>query len=310
MKTLHTTVESADGVQRAIRGWLPADSPATKTLLIAHGMAEHGARYQRMARPLVERGYAVYAPDHRGHGDTSPDPADIGHFADEGGWEVAVGDLEHWVSWCKAQHPDNKLGLLGHSMGSLLTLTLLEGASAAQLDAAVLSATTGKPPAIAKAGRYIARLERMRLGKRGHSKLLDKLSFQDFNSKFKPNRTAFDWLSRDEAEVDAYIADPRCGFLCTVQLWIDLLDATSLITKDDALARIPTGLPLYLFAGGKDPVGDMGKSVQSLHGDLQRLGLTDLALRLYDGARHETLNETNRDEVTQDLVDWLEAKLA
>lgn len=273
---------------------------------IAHGMAEHGARYERVAEALTEKGIAVYANDHRGHGRTIDGKWVQGHFADEGGWALAVQDLRDHIDRERQLHPGLPTILMGHSMGSLLTQQFMYE-HAEVIDAAVLSGTNGRPPFIAKIGRLLARFERWRQGAHGQSSIIEAMTFKDFNKKFKPNRTEFDWLSRDEDEVDLYIADPLSGFMCTNQLWIDLLDATAVFTRSENQARVPKSLPVYLFAGGRDPVGDDGASVRGLAEDYASAGLTDVTLKIYEDARHETLNETNRDEVTADLLTWVDA---
>jgi alpha-beta hydrolase superfamily lysophospholipase len=306
MRASTTTLPAADGCQRFLYCWLPDGEPRA-ALHIAHGMAEHAARYARVAEALTGAGYAVYANDHRGHGRTAS-KEDLGFFAEEDGWAVVVADLRDFVAHIRAQHPGIPVALMGHSMGSLMAQQYLYE-HGDTVDAAVLSGTNGKPPAIATLGRYIARFERMRLGRRGRSAVIDAMSFQDFNKKFKPNRTGFDWLSRDEVEVDKYVADPLCGFLCTIQLWIDLLDAIPVFTSDENQRRVRKDLPIYLFSGDRDPVGEMGKSVRSLADDYTAAGVTDVTCKLYEGARHETLNETCREEVTADLLAWLGAHL-
>ncbi len=309
MQTSTATSRASDGLDRFVYEWLPDPGSAVRGVVhICHGMAEHAARYARLAQALTDHGLAVYAHDHRGHGQTHPEEADRGFFAADEGWELCVRDVGDMVARARERHPDVPLVLMGHSMGSLFVQDYL-GSQSTDVDAAVLSGTSGKPPAIATLGRLIARLERMRLGNKGQSGIIDAMSFQDFNKKFKPNRTGFDWLSRDEAEVDVYVADPACGFLCSVQLWIDLLDAVKRFTTDAHQREIRNDLPVYLFAGDKDPVGENGESVRALAADYEKAGLTEVTCTLYADARHETLNETNRDEVTADLLVWLDKRL-
>jgi alpha-beta hydrolase superfamily lysophospholipase len=289
-----------DGQNLLARRWLP-EGPPRVVVQIAHGLAEHSARYARLATVLNAAGYAVYANDHRGHGPEAL-PADLGHFADEGGWDKVVGDLWTLNRRIAAEQPGVRIVFLGHSLGSFLGRGFISQHSDA-LAGAALSGSSGKPPAIATLGRLIARAERLRLGKRGKSQLIFQMWFGDFNKPFQPSRTAFDWLSRDEREVDAYVADPLCGFPFTTQLAIDVLDALPRVTSRESLASIRKDLPIYVFSGERDPVG---ANIQGLIGDLKAAGFTKLTTRIYPGARHETLNETNRDEVTLDLIAWLD----
>jgi alpha-beta hydrolase superfamily lysophospholipase len=293
-----------DGQSLLGRRWLP-DGPPRAIVQIAHGLAEHSARYARIAGALNAAGYAVYANDHRGHGPKAA-PADLGHFADEGGWDKVVGDLWTLNRRIAAEQPGTPIIFLGHSLGSFLGRSFIAEHSDA-LAGAALSGSNGKPPPIATLGRLIARAERLRLGKRGKSQLIFQMWFGDYNKPFKPARTAFDWLSRDARQVDAYVADPLCGFPFTTQLAIDVLDALSYVTGRESLAPIRKDMPLYVFSGERDPVG---ANIQGLIGDLKAAGLTRLTTRIYPDARHETLNETNRDEVTRDLVAWLDGAVA
>jgi alpha-beta hydrolase superfamily lysophospholipase len=289
-----------DGQSILARRWLPEEGQRG-VVQIAHGLTEHSARYARLAAALNAAGYGVYANDHRGHGPKAA-AADLGHFADEGGWDKVVGDLWALNRRIAAEQPGRPIIFLGHSLGSFLGRGFIAQHSDA-LAGAVLSGSSGKPPAIATLGRLIAREERLRLGKRGKSQLLIQMWFGDFNKPFKPARTAFDWLSRDEKEVDAFVADPLCGFPFTTQLAIDVLDALPRVTSRQSLAPIRKDMPIYVFSGERDPVG---ANIQGLIGDLEAGGFTRLTTRIYPGARHETLNETNRDEVTRDLIAWLD----
>jgi alpha-beta hydrolase superfamily lysophospholipase len=289
-----------DGQNLLARRWLP-ERPPRAIVQIAHGLAEHSARYARLAAALNAAGYAVYANDHRGHGPKAA-PADLGHFADEGGWDKVVGDLWTFNRLIAAKQPGIPIVFLGHSLGSFLGRGFLSQHSDA-LAGAALSGSNGRPPAIATLGRIIAREERLRLGRRGKSDPILKMWFGEFNKPFKPARTAFDWLSRDEKEVDAFVADPLCGFPFTTQLAIDVLDALPRVTSRQSLAPIRKDLPIYVFSGERDPVG---ANIQGLIGDLKAAGFSKLTTRIYPGARHETLNETHRDEVTRDLIAWLD----
>jgi alpha-beta hydrolase superfamily lysophospholipase len=289
-----------DGLSLLARRWLPDGRPRA-VVQIAHGLAEHSARYARLASALNAAGYAVYANDHRGHGPKAA-PADLGHFADEGGWSKVVGDLWTMNRLIAAEQPGAPIVFLGHSLGSFLGQDFVFRHSDA-LAGAVFSGSSGKPPAIATVGQVVARAERLRLGKRGKSGLLGQMWYGAYNKPFEPGRTAFDWLSRDEKEVDAYVADPYCGFPFTNQLAIDVLDALPGLLAPERLARIRKDLPIYIFSGERDPVG---ANIKGLIDDLKAAGFSRLTTRIYPDARHETLNETNRDEVMRDLIAWLD----
>ncbi|HCH66754.1 MAG TPA: alpha/beta hydrolase [Deltaproteobacteria bacterium] len=312
MQTETSFFPAADGTPRHVIDWRPdPGTPIRAALHIAHGMAEYSARYARLAEALTAAGFAVSAADHRGHGRTTEEGPERGIFAESDGWRLATDDVRDMVRRLRAQYANVPLVVMGHSMGSLLVQQILTDNDevARMLSGAVLSATSGKPPFIASVGRLVARFERWRLGPRGRSPIIHALTFQDFNKHFKPARTEFDWLSREASSVDAYVADPDCGYPCSVQLWIDVLDSVAHITSDAAQSNIRTDLPIYLFSGERDPVGDMSRSVRSLERDLQRVGVTNLTCTIYPEARHETLNETNREEVVRNLLEWLEARV-
>jgi alpha-beta hydrolase superfamily lysophospholipase len=274
---------------------------------VAHGLAEHGARYARLAEELTGRGFAVCANDHRGHGKSAARAEDLGYFGDAAGIESCADDLASMIETWRCEWPGVPVVLLGHSMGSFITLRFLSRHSEL-IDGVVLSGSNGKVPPFFGLLRGLIRFERWRLGKRSRSKLVDKLAFGDMNRRFEPGRTQRDWLSRDPQEVDKYIADPFCGFVATTQLWYDLAQAMKWVENTEALGAVRNDLPIYLFAGSDDPINDHLRGLERLVGTLRRAGLTDIEQRFYPEGRHEMLNDINRDEVTADLVEWLERK--
>ncbi|WP_095169810.1 alpha/beta hydrolase [Pseudomonas sp. Irchel 3H3] len=295
-----------DHSQLFVNQWLP-EGTLKAVILVSHGMAEHSARYARLAEQLCNQGYGVYALDQRGHGQTATNGV-LGHYADADGWCKVVGDLASLNQHIGQQHPGVPIVLLGHSMGSYIAQAYLLHHSAS-LHGAVLSGSNFQPVALYRAARLIARFERWRQGPTGRSALLEWLSFGSFNKAFKPNRTAFDWLSRDPDEVDQYVRDPLCGFRCSNQLWIDMLGGLQQISKASNLAQIDPGLPLLVIGGECDPVSE-GKRLTSLAEALRRAGSQGLELKIYPQARHELFNESNRDEVTADLLTWLAGALS
>lgn len=309
MRTSTFRLEVDDGAQPFVRCWEP-DSGAPKAVLqLAHGMAEHSARYERVAQALTAAGYVVYANDHRGHGHTAPQRADLGFFGERDGFGRAVRDLLALSDRIERDRPGLPLFLMGHSMGSMLVrLYLFQAAS--RLAGVVLSGFSGRNGPLALVGLQLGKLERLRVGARGVSKLLQFTSVGVYNLPFRPTRTPFDWLSRDAAEVDKYAADPLCGFDLTVQGWLDVYGGLLAIEREADIARLPKDLPLYLFAGSLDPVGGDNKRGRWFLDALRRAGMRDVTERFYPEARHETLNEINRVEVERDLVAWLDAAFA
>jgi len=300
----HTTfwLTANDHSRLYVNQWLP-DTPPKALIMVSHGMAEHGGRYARLAEALCGAGYGVVALDQRGHGRTA-DEGTLGLFAERDGWNKVVGDLASLNQHIGQQLPGVPIILLGHSMGSYIAQAYLLHHSAS-LHGAILSGSNFQPVALYRAARLIARAERLRQGLRGRSALIEFLSFGSFNKAFKPNRTAFDWLSRDPDEVDRYRHDPLCGFRCTNQLWIDLLGGLQQISKASNLAQIDPGLPILIMGGECDPVSE-GKRLKSLANALREAGCQNLELSIYPQARHELFNETNRDAVTADVLTWLD----
>lgn len=304
MKKTRFPLTASDGTELSALSWRP-DTPPKASLLIVHGLAEHAERYDRLAGALTSSGYAVCACDLRGHGQTAKTGADLGFFAERNGWGRCLDDLRELNRHLASQNPARPIFLLGHSMGSTLArhFMALHGEG---LVGVVLSAASGQPTPMASLGRLTARLERLRLGRRGTSRLLESLTFEAFNRRFKPARTPFDWLSRDAAEVDKYIADPLCGFSASVQLWIDLLDGWAWVSRPKNLAAIPRELPILVVSGAHDPVSEGTKTLLPMLERYREAGLKKVEHKFYPEARHELFNETNREEVTADLIAWLD----
>jgi len=297
-----------DGSSVALYRWPAPTQPIKAAVQIAHGLAEHAARYDRLAEALTRAGYAVFANDHRGHGHTAQRPTDYGHLADRDGFQRVVEDLYAVNRYIAAQLPDIPRVLMGHSFGSFATQQYL-ATYGDSIVAAVLSGTNSGVAKLVRGGVAVASLERLRVGRRNRSELLQQLSFGSYNRAFEPTRTEFDWLSRDAAEVDKYVADPLCGFPMTTQTWNDLMRGLIQIEAPALQARVPKHLPVYIFAGDTDPVGRAGKGPRKLAESYARAGLTRVTLKLYPGGRHEMLNEINREEVTSDLIGWLNANV-
>ncbi len=294
-------VHASDGHIIPVFTWSSA-RPARGVVQILHGLGEHSARYGRLAAALTAEGYHVVAHDQRGHG------ANIaygtqGFFADENGWQYVVSDVGTVRAAIGEHFPGLPVVLLGHSMGSYVAqAAMLQDAK--PYAALALSGSTFSPRISVWLGRWLARFERLRVGPRSISRTLTRQTFGQYNKVFEPTRTAFDWLSRDEAEVDSYIEDAWCGFHATTQLWIDLMTGIISISSIKALKALPGTLPVYVFGGGADPIS-AGDRLSVLAAALDAAGVGNVVLKVYEDARHEVFNETNRDQITADLIAWL-----
>ncbi len=288
----------ADGVTVVYRSWL-ATADLRGVAVIAHGASEHSGRYDRFAAALAAAGFAVLAPDHRGHGLTaaSTGPGAIG----ERGLDGVLDDLAGVVALGRTAAPTVPLVLIGHSMGSVIALRYAE-TRGDQLAALVLSGPLGVVPGV---DETIAELEGAVSGGLGGSPV-DALGA--FNAAFEPARTPYDWLSRDPAEVDAYLADPLCGDDLPLTYGYLLAVLQGVRDGADRAGDLPDGLPVLVTAGERDPVSDGTVQARALAERLQAGG-AQVSERYYPDARHEILNETNRDEVEADVVGWLDASV-
>lgn len=278
------TYTSADGTRIAAYRWDPDGDPRAAVQL-AHGMGEHAKRYGHVARALNDRGYVVYAQDHRGHGATA-DPDALGNLG-TGSWPALVADIGLLSARIRSEHPGGlPLIVLGHSMGSFAVQQYLLDHSA-DVDAVVLTGTA-----------VIDLLEPA-------LDLDQPLDLSLFNAAFQPARTDFDWLSRDESVVDAYVADPLCGFGIDTESAKAMFVGARRLAEPGHVARMRKDLPVYIAVGENDPVNGGLTLLTPLIDRYQAAGLTDVTVRTYPGARHEVHNETNNAEVIGDLAGWL-----
>jgi len=329
-----TYFESHDGAKLNLYRFSPDESPAKKpgaVLHIVHGMAEHALRYKRLAKRLSDEGIEVWAADQRGHGKTAdlninkPEKGGLlGHCADVNGSACVTADIHALNIKIHTTHPGVPLFLLGHSWGSFIVQNYIEyshflpalkpedqyqnRSSTATINGCILSGTKGPGGFMVKAGVPLMASIAALHGQRNGSRLSKAIADGSYNKSFKPNRTAFDWLSRDNDEVDNYTSDPLCGFLCSSGFYRDLVKLLYNIHRPDAMTRISNSLPIYVFSGSADPVGDMGKSPTDLVNIFRQNGINDCEFVLYPGARHEILNETNREEVIDNLLSWIKKR--
>ncbi|MFD0916302.1 alpha/beta fold hydrolase [Pseudahrensia aquimaris] len=300
------TLPRSDDAQVQIYSLAPASPRAI--VHINHGMAEHADRYEQFAEALSAAGYAAIAHDHRGHGNSFAPDTPQGHYG-PGGFATVIEEVQVVQAHARETWPGLKLISFGHSMGSIIAFnnalrhpTTIDGL--ALWNSGV---ETGALGAVFKA---ILKTERFFKGSDVPSQMAQKLTFQAWNKAFVPNRTDFDWLSRDEIEVDKYIADPLCGFPVTIGLWLELLDAIYFAADNQNLANLPNTLPVHLLAGDQDPCSLKGEAVRNIETRMSRAGLNDVTFTLLKDTRHESLNELNRDETTADFIAWLDKRFA
>lgn len=301
-------INTPDKQELSARKYNP-DAPAEAVVIMVHGMAEHQKRYAAIAEELRSNFIAVYTYDLRGHGNTAGRQENIGFFAPKNGHEIVVKDLHLLVEIAKKEEPDKPLFLMGHSMGSFVCRNYIIKHSQ-EINGLILSGTAAGAGFLGKLGMVVATFTGLLMGKKHPSKLMDALSFGDFNKNFKPNRTKFDWLSKDHAAVDKYIEDPYCGSIFSAQFFKDMLKLVERANSSSETKSISKkDIPILLFSGDKDPVGDFGKGVKKVKDMYHEAGFPDIELILYPEGRHEMLNETNKAEVHSDLTDWLERKI-
>ena len=284
----------------------PIDYGSIKGVVqISHGMAEYSNRYSRFALELCKAGYAVFISDHVGHGASIKDREMLGFFGEENGEETFIDDLKTLTDMAKAEYPDLPFFMIGHGMGSLIArkYTAKYGYL---LDGVIYSGTSGENPALG-VGILLANAMIKQNGPMHRSDLLDTIAFGAYNRKTK-KRTERDWSTRDESEVDKIIADDLCGYKYTVSGMKVLFTTLKQVTTRRWYNTIPLSMPIFLISGSMDPVGDYSKGVTEVYRMLKKTGHRNVSMKIYEGARHEILNEINRDEVYADIIEWLDEK--
>ncbi len=302
------TLRSPSGAALAWR-CQQAISPERGVLMISHGLAEHCARYARFAAFMAERGFHVYAHDHRGHGATTASDAPLGRYAGNHGVAKVVADVRAMRDMVAARHPGLPVILFGHSMGGLIALNSVEDDPGRYAGLAVWNSNFN-PGLAGRAAQVILAAEKMFKGSDVPSGILPKLTFGAWGKSIAGHQTEFDWLSHDPAEVDLYIKDPLCGFDASVSMWIDLFELTFSGARPDRLRNLPSGLPVHLVGGGEDPATNGGREIRWLAERMEKAGLQQVTTVIYPTMRHETLNEIDRDRAMGEFAEWCLAAMA
>ena len=303
---------SHDGTS-TIKGlvWAPASSQGQRAtaprgvVQIVHGMSEYVGRYDEFARHLVDQGFVVCATDHIGHGKSVASPDKLGCLPTHGK-KTLIEDVHELRKTVTSRYSrQTPYVLFGHSMGSFIVRAYLarhgEGVSAA-----IICGTGQQPLVLSRAGNFLARRLAASKGEDYRSTLLDGMGAGSFAKQIPDARTPFDWIATDPAVVDAYIADELCGAMFSVGGYATLTDLTAEVVTPACAAKVPKELPVLFIAGADDPVGACGKGVRQAADLLRRAGVSDVQMKLYDGMRHEILNEPGRAQVYTDVVTWIE----
>ena len=283
--------------------WIP-DGEIKAVVQIVHGIAEYAQRYDGFAQFLNSRGILVVAEDHMGHGKSICDATPKGCFA--GGWHTAVKDTYRLLKNTMEEFSGVPFILFGHSMGSFMARTILARHPNSGISGAVICGTAWMPNAVIGAGKAVADLICKKDGEQNPSAFLQKMMFGSYNSKVEHPRTASDWLSRDSRIVDAYEADPLCGFVPSAGLVRDMMTGLQYIQDPKNLNAMKKDLPVYFIAGGDDPVGGYGEGVKQAAEEFKKHGMIQVDLKIYHLCRHEIHNEINRQEVYEDVASWIE----
>lgn len=286
--------------------WTP-DSQVRAVLQIVHGIAEYVERYDGFANFLNRQGILVVAEDHMGHGKSISQECPQGYFA--GGWQTAVDDTYRLTRDTMAEFRDVPFILFGHSMGSFMARTILAKYPDSGITAAVICGTGWQPAPVLAAGKAACALVCRAKGERAPSPLLQAMAFGTYNRKVEHPRTPYDWISRDNSVVNAYKADPLCGFTPTAGLMRDMMEGIAYIQREENLAKMGKALPVLFIAGGDDPVGSYGAGVRTAAEAFRKAGMERVDVRIYPLCRHELLNEINREEIMDDVSRWIDGVL-
>lgn len=295
---------SSDGKTKihAIK-WLP-DNEVKAILQISHGMLEHIERYHNFATYMAEYGILTVGNDHLGHGSSITSEEKRGYFSEDDGNSVLIEDMHTLMNIIKDENPNIPYFILGHSMGSFLTRQLIT-LYGNQISGAIISGTGQQPVLLVKIGILITKVLADFKGWNYRSKFVDFLAMGGNNNKFKPARTKFDWLTRDDEIVDNYISDSRINFTFTLNGFYNLFKSILLMNDNENLEKIPKNLPMIFLSGESDPVGNFGKDVSKAFNMYNNLGMKNISMKLYSGDRHEILNELNKEQVYDDIVMWI-----
>lgn len=284
--------------------WIPEGKAPICILQIIHGMAEYIERYDEFAQNMAHKGILVVGEDHLGHGKSVGENGTYGYICERDPATVVVRDAHRLKKMIQEQYPGVPYIILGHSMGSFILRNYLCRYGTG-IQAAIIVGTGMQPKAALAAGKIVAAVQKLFKDSKYPSGLLNAIAFGSYNRKIKGNRTVMDWLTKDEKIVDAYIQDPLCGFTFTINGFQTIFELVSRLYKRENLEKMPKELPVLFVSGADDPVGDYGKGVNKACRSFMDVGMENVQMKLYSDDRHEILNETDRENIYEDIYLWI-----
>lgn len=306
MQSTTFTFKTHDEEEISAYKWSPDEAPKA-VLVVIHGLADHAGRYQELAEHATKKGYVVYAPDLRGHGKTAGAASRLG-IIDNDGWNSILNDLQILSTQIQSDFPNLPFFLFGHSLGSEIAQDYIIRWGS-KLKAVVLSAPQSQQPLyILLFGEMLGKGEIKKLGPLAPSPTFKKLSWEKFNKPFTPVETDYDWISTDSKEVKKYIDDPYCGWVPSTMFATEIIRGFKRISKKSNRESIPNTLPIFVLCGTQDSSNNFGKNVKNLVKKYKGLG-KQIECKYYLEKRHDLLHETNREEVTEDIIQWFESHL-
>lgn len=307
-KTIFTFLSSDGKTQIHCVRWAPEAGEIKGILQITHGMVEYIERYESFAEFMNTKGYLVVGHDHLGHGESVDSPENWGFFADKNGSDVLIEDMHKLRTMTQETYPGLPYFMLGHSMGSFLLRKYL-CIHPDKLRGAVIMGTGHQPDGVLKFGKGLCRMLARFHGWHYRSNFIQKMAFAGNDNKFRGENLKNSWLTKDVEIVKAYSESPKCTFQFTLNGFYNLFDTIWFDNRAENVAKTPKKLPLFFVSGEDDPVGGFGAGVKKVYNTYEALGMNDITWKLYKSDRHEILNELDRQQVYEDIYNWMEVRL-
>lgn len=282
---------------------VPENQKPKAIIQVVHGMCEYFGRYKEFSDFMSDNGYGVAGDDHLGHGRTAQTDEEKGFFAEYNGWRFLVRDEKRMTDIIKARFPDTPIILFGHSMGSFIARLYTSWYPEALTAAIYMGTSSGVPDGAA--GAAVKLLENM-TGTKTHLLQSQWMFYHFLTRRVSDKSSELDWITRDKDKIDFYRDDPLGNFAFTSGAYRDLVRLLSEISKTEWAYSLPKELPVLLMSGEEDPIGDYGNGIRKVYRRLKKAGMENVSVRMYVDARHELINEINRQEVYEDILNWAE----